>query len=172
MFPSSVEGLLLGLGEKVTPQLLAQLKERGVDVARLPPAMPVEVWCTHMDFIREQVFPELDREEGLRHIGRAFIAGWQRTLVGSAVSKLLKLVGPARTLPRLTRTFRTSNNFSAAATELLDANTARIIISDVHDMPSLWHGTIEGGLFLLVNEGKVVVEKRDPPGVSLLVTWA
>lgn len=161
----------MGLGDKATPALLAQLKERGVDVARLPPAMPVEVWGTHMDFIREQVFPELERDEGLRHIGRAFIAGWQRTLLGSAVSKMLKLVGPARTLPRLTRTFRTSNNFSSAETELLSANSARIVISDVHEMPSLWRGTIEGGLFLLVSEGEVVIEKSDPPGVSLLVTW-
>jgi len=167
VFPAAIEGL----GEKVTPQLLAQLEERGVDLAKLPPAMPVEIWATHMDFIRSRVFPQLEREEGLRFIGRSFIEGWKRTLVGSAVSALLKLVGPARTLPRLTRTFRTSDNFSAADTTLLSPKSARIVINDVNGMPTMWRGTIEGGLFLLVDEGSVEIENRDPPGVSLLVTW-
>lgn len=171
VFPAAVEGLLKGLGEQVTPQLLSQLKARGVDVAQLPPAMPIEIWGTHLDFIRAQVFPELERDEGLRRIGRAFIEGWQRTLVGSAAAAMLKLVGPTRTLPRLTRAFRTSDNFSEATTELLSAKSARITINDVNGMPTMWLGTIEAGLAFLVSEGEVLIENRDPPGVTLLVTW-
>ena len=41
VFPSSVDGLLKGLGPRATPELKAHLKARGLDVDHLPPAFPV-----------------------------------------------------------------------------------------------------------------------------------
>ncbi len=170
VFPPSIEGLFNGLGDKATPELHAKLRARGLDVSRLPPAMPIEEWTTHLEFIREYLYPGMEREDAHRLMGRCFIDGWKKGLIGSAMAQLLKLVGPARCLPKLTRTFRTSNNYSSAQTELLSPNSARVIVSDVNGMPFMWKGTLEAGLELMA-QGEVQLEPSTPPAASFLITW-
>ncbi len=163
--------MLKGLGPKATPQLKAQLRLRGLKLDQLPPAFPIEQWTPHLIYISQTVFPELAPDDALFETGRAFMRGWKETLMGSAVSQLLRIVGPARSLPRLERAFRTSNNFTMSTTELLTATSARVILSDVHDVPTLWAGVLQGGLAILGREGTVTVEDRTPPGVTVLINW-
>ncbi len=171
VFPSSVEGLLNGLGARATPALKAHLKARGLDVAKLPPAIPVEIWSPHLVAMAVFSWPEESQEEALRLLGLNFIRGWKQTLMGSAVASLLRVVGPARTLTRLDRAFRTSDNFTRAETTLLDANTALITINEVQGLPSYWVGILQGGLEVLGREGEVTLHQIALPAATLRVTW-
>lgn len=163
--------MLKGLGPRATPQLKAQLRLRGLNLDRLPPAFPIEEWTPHLIFISQYAFPGMAPDDALFETGLTFMRGWKETLMGSAVSQLLRIVGPARSLPRLERAFRTSNNFTMSTTELLSATSARVTLSDVHDVPTLWAGVLKGGLLIIGREGTVEVEDRTPPGVTLLLKW-
>ena len=171
VFPSSVDGLLKGLGPLATPALKQHLKNNGLDVEKLPPAIPVAQWSPHLVSMAVFTWPNESRDEAVRLLGLNFIRGWKQTLMGSAVASLLRVVGPARTLTRLDRAFRTSDNFTRAETQLLDANTARIVINEVQGVPTYWVGILQGGLELLGREGEVTLEKYDNPGATLRVTW-
>lgn len=163
--------MLKGLGPRAGASLRAGLRLRGFDVDRLPAAFPVEEWTPQVRFIATTAFPELPLEAGLRKLGYAYMMGWKDTLMGSAVSSLLRVVGPVRSLPRLDRAFRTANNFTTSKAELLSATSARLHLSDVYGLPTLWQGVLEGGLALINRQGEVQVEDAQPPGVTLFITW-
>lgn len=171
VFPSSVDGLLKGLGPRATPELKQHLKARGLDVDKLPPAIPVATWSPHLIAIAVFTWPNVAQDEAMRLLGLNFIRGWKDTLMGSAVAALLRVVGPARTLARLDRAFRTSDNFTRAETTLLDANTALITVNEVQGVPTYWIGILQGGLEVLGREGEVTIERVTLPSATLRVTW-
>jgi uncharacterized protein (TIGR02265 family) len=171
VFPSSVDGILKGLGPLATPALKAHLKQHGLDVDRLPPAIPMETWSPYLVRIATFAWPNATRDEALRLLGLHFIRGWKSTAMGAAASALLKLVGPARTLTRLDRAFRTSDNFSHATTELVSPTEALVEINEVQGCPTYWVGIVEGGLEVLGRVGTVVIDSEVPPGAKLRVKW-
>ncbi len=171
VFPSSVEGIIKGLGPLATPELKAHLSKHGIDVDKVPPAIPIETWSPQLERIAVFAWPKESPEEAMRLLGLSFIRGWRKTTLGAAASAVLRLVGPSRTLTRLDRAFRTSDNFTKATTELLGPNEALVSINEVHRFPSFWVGILEGGLELLGREGTVVVDEVSLPGARLRVKW-
>ncbi len=171
VFPSSVDGMLKGLGPLATPALKAHLKAHGLDVEKLPPAIPVAQWSPHLRQAATFAWPDVGEAEALRLLGLHFIRGWKNTTMGSAASAVLRLIGPARTLTRLDRAFRTSDNFTHAVTELVGSNEALISINEVQGFPTYWIGIIQGGLEVLGREGTVVLHQVALPGATLRVTW-
>lgn len=171
IFPSSVDGMLKGLGPLATPELKAHLKQHGLDVDNVPPAIPVELWSPHLERTARFAWPNETRDEALRLLGLHFIRGWKNTAMGAAVSGLLRLIGPARTLSRLDRAFRTSDNFTHSKTELLGSNEALISINEVQGFPTYWVGIIQGGLEVLGREGTVTIDKAELPGITMRVIW-
>lgn len=171
IFPSAIEGILKGLGPLVTPELVAHLKAKGLDVHHLPPAIPAEHWPERLVDIAVITWPELTRDEALRKLGAQFIRGWQRTALGSAASALLTLLGPARTLTRLDRAIRTSDNFTRTETVLDGPNAATVKVSDVQGCPTYWVGVLEAGLEFLGREGAATLLRHEPPAATYRLTW-
>lgn len=171
VFPSSVEGMLKGLGDKATPELRAHLKAHGLDVEKLPPAFPVSEWTPHLRTTATFAWPDVPEDEAMRLLGLHFIRGWQNTALGSAVSMMLRVLGPARTLTRLDRAFRTSDNFTRATTELLGTNEALVSINEVQGSPTYWIGILQGGLEVLHRKGTVTLQQAAPPGATFRMLW-
>lgn len=171
VFPSSVDGVLKGLGPLATPAFKAHLKGHGLDFDKVPPAIPLEEWQPQLVRIAKFAWPQETTEEAMRQLGLSFIRGWKNTAIGAAASAVLRLIGPARTLTRLDRAFRTSDNFTKAVTELVGSNEALISINEVHGYPSFWVGILEGGLELLGRQGSVTVDQVTLPGARLRVKW-
>ena len=171
VFPSSVDGLLKGLGPRVTPELKAHLKARGLDVDNVPPAFPVAEWSPHLRTTAIFAWPDETEDEALRLLGLHFIRGWQNTPLGSAASMMLRVLGPARTLTRLDRAFRTSDNFTRATTELVGTHEALITVNEVQGVPTYWVGILQGGLEVLHRKGEVTLHAYTPPGATLRVRW-
>ena len=171
IFPAAVEGMLIGLGDRATPAFKAHLKKAGLDVLNVPPAIPVETWSPYLLAAAVFTWPELPEEEAMRLLGLHFIRGWKNTVMGSAMSVMLRLLGPQRTLVRLDRAFRTSDNFTRATTELVGGNEALITINEVQGFPTYWIGVLQGGLEVLGREGTVTLHAVTLPSATLRVTW-
>lgn len=170
-FSSLIEGYMKGLGDKFTPALKAKLKAAGLDVAKMPPAVPALEMPKYMFLIVDEVWPDEPRVEQLRLLGLAAIRGWSHGLLGSAVCGVLRLIGPRRTLTRLDRAFQTTNNFNRATTEFVSDKEALITVNDVQEMPSYWVGIFEAGVEILKLEGTVQVDSQTFPGATIRIKW-
>ena len=114
VFPSLIEGYMKGLGPRFDDALKRKLKANGLDVAKLPPAVPANDMLAHMRTIAAHGWPDEPELEQLRLLGLSAIRGWSTGLLGSAASAMIRLVGPRRALNRLDRAFSTTNNFNRA----------------------------------------------------------
>lgn len=171
VFPSLIEGYIKGLGERFSAKTRAELKKAGLDVERLPPAIPAEEMKTYTAIVARTAFPDSQPVEQLQLLGASMIRGWQTGLLGSAASAMIRLIGPRRALNRLDRAFSTTNNFSKAITEFVGEKEALITITDVQDIPSYWLGIFEAGIELLGLQGTVIVEKHLPPAAVFRIRW-
>lgn len=171
VFPSLVEGYMKGMGERFTAKTRARLKDAGLDVDKLPPAIPGLEMERFMRIIAEEGWPDEPWVEQLRMLGLCAIRGWQSTLLGKAASAMIRLVGPERAIMRLDRAFSTANNYSKATSELLGNNEALITINDVQDMPSYWVGILEASLEVLGRTGTITFVELRGLGATYRVKW-
>lgn len=118
VFEHTMESILRVLGSPLPPEQSAELARLGVDPSRpLLPAYPLDIYTAVIDFITRKRWPELSQDEAGHELGRAFMRAYRNTLMGKAVYSLTKLIGPHRTLQRITRNFRTANNFTETQLE-------------------------------------------------------
>ena len=171
VFPSLIEGYQKGLGERFTDTTRQKLKAAGLDVNKLPPAIPAHEMIPLMHIIAVEAFPDATPEDALRQLGLYAIRGWQSGLLGSAASAMIRLIGPRRALARLDRAFGTTNNFSKATTEFVGPTEALITVNDVQGMPSYWQGIFEAGLEILHLQGRVALDQERPPEAVFRITW-
>lgn len=172
IFPAAAEGMLKGMGPRATPEFKAHMKKHGLDFDHIPPAIPLSTWTPFMKAAAVFTWPHESVDEAMRLLGLHFIRGWKNTAIGSATSMMLRVVGPRRTLTRLDRAFRTSDNFTHAVTELVGANEALVTINEVQGFPTYWIGILQGGLEVLGRQGTVTVHSANLPEATLRVTWA
>jgi uncharacterized protein (TIGR02265 family) len=113
VFGTAFEGLLVrGLGARLTPQAKVELRAIGVDLDKAyAPAYTPEQWVETIEIAARRVFPGKPAAEAHFEIGRIFMQGLERTLIGKAIFAYGRLVGPRRMLGRLTKGFRSSNNY-------------------------------------------------------------
>ena len=170
-FPAAIEGVVKGLGPLVTERTKQRLAEAGLDLHHIPPAIPAERMPVYFKAIALDIWPDLAEDERIRLLGLHFIRGWQHTLLGRAASAFLKLIGPHRSLSRLDRAFRTSDNYTQATYELVHEHEVLLHISDVDGLPTYWVGLLSGSLEFLGLEGTVELERFPKPGASYRCTW-
>jgi uncharacterized protein (TIGR02265 family) len=112
IFSQTIEGLFRAMAaerEVLRPQLVAL----GVDPrAPLRPAYPLPVFLEVVGLFGARLLPGATPEAQACEVGRRFISGYGETMVGRAMLGMTRLIGPRRTLERLSRQFRTGNNFS------------------------------------------------------------
>jgi uncharacterized protein (TIGR02265 family) len=115
------------LAGRITPQLQGELKQLGIDLDRPTlAAYSQAAWEGGVKRAAEQLFPGLPIEKAYFELGKLYMVGFQSTLVGKAVTQLGKLIGPERTLLRMERNQRTTNNYSVLRVEKLAATHFRL----------------------------------------------
>jgi uncharacterized protein (TIGR02265 family) len=171
VFPSLIEGYIKGVGDRFTDETRRKLKAAGLDVTKMPPAIPALEMVPYMEIVASTAWPDEPRIEQLRLLGLAAIRGWKTGLLGSATAAMIRLIGPQRALTRLDRAFSTTNNFNRAKTELIGAKEALVTVNDVQNMPSYWQGIFEAGVEILGLEGTVVLDHQTPPEATFRITW-
>lgn len=171
IFTVQAEGLLRGLDPDVKGSLKTRLKAAGLDAdGALPPGWPAEQLKVWLDLASAEIYPDFPLDEAHRRIGRRFLDGWQRTMLGAASAQFLKVLGVKRTLERLTRAFRTGDNFSETSVAF-PADRVAIVTIKSQPLPHYIAGILDGGLALLKVKGRVTIEPSSGDTMSFRVEW-
>lgn len=146
VFGQSVEALWRSCGPDPDPKVVQAFLDSGIDVRkRLSVAYPADQYSTLLAKLGEARFPQASPEERFLLLGRAFMEGYQHTLMGRALMKLLSVLGPRRVLMQTTRSFRSGNNYARAQVEEVGPRHFRMVVSPVNH-PG-WHvGIVTSGL--------------------------
>lgn len=172
IFAQTFEGLLRSLSGKLSPQLVAGLRERGLDPgATLLPAYPQRVWIEVLSFVARELHPGLPLEAAVAAVGRSFMDGYAETMVGRAMVAMTRLLGPRRTLERVNRQFRTGNNFTETRLTLVSGTEYHLWVNEVR-LAGWYVGILSRGLELAGGKAvQVELHQRDEPGGTFRVKW-
>jgi uncharacterized protein (TIGR02265 family) len=168
---SFFEGLFVrGLGAE--GPLAEGLRAVGVDVRRLQPSYPIEVWNKALEVAWKQRYPHLERESAYHELGRQLGQGFIRTLLGKVVDASLPLLGPERFIQRIPSLSRLDTFEYQVQVERLGERRYRISYREDPDAkPDFMAGLFEEGLRRTGVEPTVAVTWREPGGFDLELRW-
>lgn len=174
VFVQVVEGLLrYGVGGRVTHRLRERLRQVGLDLDRpLLPAYPVEQWKHCLHIIIEEMYPGIPREEAFGLLAAAHLEGYGQTLVGRALLRLLRLLGPRRTVHQMTQALRTSDNYTEVRLTQLGPTRYEMWMNSVLDAPGYAEALFVS--FLRVSgaeEPRANIVREEDEGTVYLLTW-
>lgn len=172
IFAQTFEGLLRSLTGKLTPRLATGLRERGFDPGLpLLPAYPQAVFVEVVSFLSRELHPGLGPDDASCALGRGFMDGYGETMVGRAMMAMMRLIGPRRTLERVSRQFRTGNNFSETKLTPVGATEYHLWVNECR-LPGWYIGLLSRGLELAGAKAvKVELIHRDQAGGNFRVQW-
>jgi uncharacterized protein (TIGR02265 family) len=147
-FQNTIEGVLLRtLGPQLNTELREKLRKEGLDVDKpLLPAYPAADFHRWVRVAAAHVWPNVPETEAVRAFGRRTVDGLAETLLGKAFKISATLLGPRRSLHRITRTFRTNNNYIDVAVVELGPTSLDLTFNEVHGLPTYYQGVLEGGV--------------------------
>lgn len=127
-FAPAFEALYLrGLGDEVTPALRQRLAALGLDLSQpLHAAYTFDTWLRCLECTADALHPDVERAEGIARLGLAFLRGFQGTLIGKAIFQMSRLIGVERTLLRMDRNARTTNNLYRSTSEAVSPGHVRL----------------------------------------------
>jgi uncharacterized protein (TIGR02265 family) len=172
IFAQTFEGLFRSVQARLTPVLQQGLKARGVDPTRpLLPAYPHEVFAEVMLYLAAQLYPQVEEEEAVRLLGRGFMEGFGETMIGRAMLAAMRLIGPRRTLERVSRQFRAGNNYTETKLTSISERDYELWINEVR-LPGWYIGIVGRGLELAGGaEVRVELTAREGRSGTFRVTW-
>jgi uncharacterized protein (TIGR02265 family) len=174
VFLQVVEGLLRhGVGDRVTTRLRERLKQVGLDLDRpLPPAYPLAQWTHCLHIIVEEVYPGMPREEAFRRLAAHHVEGYGQTLVGRALLRLLRLLGPRRTVHRMVQALRASDNYTEVRLTELGPGAWEMWMNSTLDAPGYAEALFVS--FLRVSgaeEPQATIVRREEESTTYRLTW-
>lgn len=173
VFGPTFEALSKALGVRLSAEARARFKAIGVDFdAPLRPAYPLEVWVQAMDLGAHLVMPNAPTTERHQAMGRRMVDSYGETMVGRALLTATRVIGPRRTLERMARNLRTTNNYTE--TKLTSAPSGEHVLwcNRVASAP-FYCGLLQRGLEIAGGkEAQVTSTAHDAHGATFLVRWA
>lgn len=155
------------------PAMRAEFEALGIDPER-PRDLPSSRWWRLLHAVSSRVTPGVPAEAAMERLGELLVAGFAETFLGRSSLLVLKLVGPRRTLRRLTEQFRTTNDgLSVLARELSDTS-AELSLRMPGGVPSAGHflGVIREGMRRVgASHAEVELLSSDELETRYLVRW-
>lgn len=113
IFGPTVEGLFVrGLGPKLTPELVGQLRAVGLDVEkRIARTYPRQVIHDAIGIAARGLYPGVPDDEGWYRVGKHVVVGLKAQPLMSATVLAMRVAGPRLTMKVISRTFRQTNNY-------------------------------------------------------------
>ncbi len=173
IFSQTFEGLRQALGGALTPATLEAARALGVDFTQpFLPAYPRDTFVAVVERLAVDLHPTLGLEAAVAAVGRRFMDGYARTMIGRAMVAMLRVLGPRRALERLSRQFRTANNYSETRLRTLGERDFELWCNEVAS-PGWYFGIITRGLELAgARDVKVVmVDHLAPGGATFRIRW-
>jgi uncharacterized protein (TIGR02265 family) len=174
VYDSTVEGLFRrGLGRLMTEKCKARLKAAGLDLdGKLSRVYPRLRYYEFVNIAADELYAGRSRDDAHYELGKQFMAGYGDTLIGRAVLSMVKLLGPKKTLLRMTQNMQSSNNYMQTSTKELGPGSYELSLSQVSGAPRYFEGVIFSGLSLAgAKNVQVRIAKREGNGVVLRCDW-
>jgi uncharacterized protein (TIGR02265 family) len=174
VFVQVVEGLLRhGVGDRVTLRLRERLKQVGLDLDRpLLPAYPQKQWMHCLHIVVEELYPGLTREEAFRQLAAHHVEGYGRTLVGRALMRLLRMLGPKRTVSRMAQALRAGDNYTEVRLTELGPGTWEMWMNSVLNAPGYAEALFVSFLRASgAEEPQASIVRREEESTTYLLTW-
>lgn len=170
----ALSSLFEALGQVIRehkPELLNELNRLGVDVSALAKEYPITLWRDATTLVAQRLFPELSPPVAEYRLGQLVMRRFEKTLVGTTVVALLKIVGPSLSVGRVSRSFRAANNYTEDKTTKLGEGDYELWLNEVH-VPYLDQGILQAALEMIGAKGCTVeVTRRDEQGTTYRVRW-
>jgi uncharacterized protein (TIGR02265 family) len=171
VFSSSMEGMWRAL-QPPTPLEAAAFARAGITGKSFQAAYPLVQYTDLLDACGESRFGHLAPLEKFAEVGRLFMKGYEKTLIGQALMAVLRVLGPRRTLERMTRNFRTANNYTEVTVESFAPNHHKVRVTHV-TRPGLFVGLLESGCSIAGAKGLSVTLLEHQAQVALYeVKWS
>ncbi|HVG59468.1 MAG TPA: DUF2378 family protein [Hyalangium sp.] len=174
VFDHSVEGLfLVALRGRLSPATEEKLRRAGLDLSKkLQPAYPFEVWKQCLEIVATDLYPSLPRSEAWQKLGRAIVDGMSQRVMGRAMVRVSRLLGPLRALRRLDHILNSADNYVEARVTERSPTCVDVWINEVMGQPSYYKGILEASLVMTGTEvGQVEVLSREGSGATFRVSW-
>ncbi len=174
VFNSAMDGLVQSVRTDISPRCRSRLKDLGFDLgAKLMPAYPAELWAGVVTVLAEEIYPNVSANDGERKLAIRTVEVFAQSVIGGAMFTVANLLGPDRTVRRMTRNFRTSSNFLETTCTEIAPHTFEIFINDVSGVPGFYAGLLEGGFLKTgARQLSVVIHDKTSPGATYRVNWA
>lgn len=173
IFDNTIEGLFRALRPLVSPAGKARIRALGVDMdGKLNPAYPAQVWASAVKICAADAFAGLPPLEAQRRVAQKTVDAFTEGVIGTAMFSLLRLLGPDRTIGRMTRNLRTGSNYVETRATQLEPHRYEIWINDVTDVPGFYLGLLEQGLHHVgAKELKIELASQSGPSCTYRVQW-
>lgn len=174
VYESTVDVLFRrALKSRMTERCRARLKEAGIDVdAPLKPKYPRLTFIRGLTIVSEELFPDLPRDKALFEVGGLVFTHFTETVVGRTALTIMKILGPRRTLNRMTESYRSSNNFMEARVTERAPTHVELWLSQCSGVPTYYLGGIYRAFTLMGVQGldvRVKLIERD--ACVLAISW-
>jgi uncharacterized protein (TIGR02265 family) len=171
VFPQTVEALIRALGDRLDPEGARQLAEAGVNVHERIQPVSQDGWYNVTRAAAKVLCPDAPVEVGLFEVGKRFVRGFEETLLGRGTIALARVLGPKRSLQRMTRNFRNGNNYTETRLVELTSNRFEMWVSNVV-VPEFIRGMIVAGLEVSgARNPRVETASFDPEGTTYRISW-
>ncbi|MCU0695314.1 MAG: DUF2378 family protein [Myxococcaceae bacterium] len=168
---SSVFEALGRIVQASTPQLTKDALAIGVDFTNLNPAYPADTWRKLTSLVAQVLHPTVSAPIAEYQLGQRIIQEYGKTLIGRALMATLKVLGPTRCFSRVSRSFRTANNYTEDRVTQHAPNHFELWINELH-VPYVNQGVIQAALEAIgAKNCSVEVTKRDADGTSYVCRW-
>jgi uncharacterized protein (TIGR02265 family) len=174
VFGNTAQGLFqVALKGRLSPGALTRLREAGLDVTQpVAVAYPVEQWRRLLEIAALDFSPEATPQEAYRRLGEQLVEGLGQTMLGKAMAAMARLVGPARTLQRMNRNLRNSDNFVEATLSEEGPGRYSLCLNDTMGLPTFYQGILQASVAVAgAREPRVEVARVDGVACTLSIQW-
>lgn len=148
-----------------------ELRRLGVDLEHLQAAYPAATWAAATELVASRLFPELERPVAISRVGEQIVDAFGHTAIGGALVALLKVLGPGRVAGRVSRSFRSANNYAEDVVTQHGPRDYELWTNEVH-VPFLHQGVIRRALELIgARNCTVEIVDRDAKGTTYRCRW-
>lgn len=169
---SSVFEALGGVITARRPALSNELRALGVDLSKLQAAYPADRWRDSTALVATALFPEVSAPVAQYRLGQLIIEQYSKTLIGKALMATLRVLGPRRSFTRVSRSFRTANNYTEDKVTELSPSSYELWLNELH-VPYVNQGVIQATLEAIgAKECAVEVKNRDAHGTTYHCHWS
>jgi len=142
---SMFEGLFLrALRVEPASALAVDLAGVGFDVMHLQPQYDISIWVASVDIAWRHVYPDQDRDEAWRLLGRRFIEGYFETAIGAVIAAALPFMCASRFVERVPFFLRTGLRGSSCEVDLCQPGHAVLTFNGPHSRSAiLMQGVLE-----------------------------